>query len=530
MKKVLTFLYKHYFLIGLSVILCAAFLSRILFLTSIPNVIHTDEAALGYNAWSIVHFGVDRYLNEMPVYPQNFNGGQSPLYTYLVSLLILTIGHGNISLFIERLPSVIFNMLGIIFIIKIIHLIFKNKILTLVSAFFAAFLPYLLMQARIGLDCNLMYSCCAIAIYLTLKYVNTQKKSDLCLCGIAFGLVMYSYALSYIFVPVCLCLFALYLLFVKKINISKTILWAVCICVTCLPILLFIASLLFELEPFNFLFFHIYSTSTGRMTDLSLDNYGFKLLSCIWTTLTHDGLIDNSISKYGTVFYTSIPFIAVGFIISIYQFLISLKKRCFHYSALFFLYFMAGLFTMGFVDTYIHRTNFFYVTYLYFLILGIYSVYHFLQSYRKPFLIVLSGGYLLWTLSFLSCYFFSYKLLLNASLYFRPYFYTPPDGAVLFVNDELYPETFYIDSEHDEILLFFYPISPYEWGDLRHDDEDGFGHYKFKIDSLTPISADNAYLVSKENVDFISLIDNYYIPHETLEYEYYYLFYFTEQQ
>ena len=529
MKKIFSYLHKYYFPIGMIIILCAALLSRILLLTSVPNFIHFDEAALGYNAWSLAHFGVDRYLNEMPVYPQNYYGGQSPLYTYFVSLLILTIGHGNISLFIERLPSVIFNMLGIIFCTKSIHLIFKNKNLTLACAFFAAFWPYLLMQSRLGFDCNLMYGCCTIAVYLTLKYVSTQKKSALCLCGIAFGIVMYTYALSYIFVPVCLCLFALYLLYVKKINIPKTILWAVCVCVTCLPILLFVASLLFELEPFKFLFFHIYQAPSGRISELSLERFWTKLFSSIWRPLTYDSYIVNSIPKFGTVYYTSIPFIAIGFFVSLYQSVVSIRKKSFHYSVLFFFYYMAGLFTMGFINTEIHRTNFFYTAYIYFLILGIYSVYRFLQSYRRAFVIVLAGGYFLWTLSFLRYYFFLYEADINSSVFFSFYRFAPPAEAVDFVENELNPDIFYIDADADEVFLFSYPISPYEWTDMQHEDGSGFDHYKFKVDLLTSISTESAYLILKENSEFIRLINNFEIPHETLEYEYFYLFYFTEQ-
>ena len=523
------FFQKHYFEIGLGAILFIALLLRVINLSSLPNFIHVDEATLGYNAWCLAHFGVDRFLNEMPIYPQNYYGGQSPLYTYLVSLFILTIGHGELTLFIERLPSLIFNMLGIIFSIKTIHLIFKNKNLTLACAFLSAVLPYFVMQARVGQDCNLMFGCCAMAMYSTFKYTISERKFDLCLCGISFGLVMYSYSLSYIFVPLCLCLFALYMLYVKKINIPKIILWAVSVCVTALPILLFISCLLFKSEPFKFLFFNIYPVASGRMTEISLQSFWSKIWAVIRFTLTYDSLIVNAVPKFGTMYYISIPFIVIGFFVSLYHFVISLRKRRFHYSALFFLFYISSLITLGFFSPNIYRANYFYAAYIYFLILGIYSVYCFIQSYRRMFVLVLAGGYILWALSFVRFYFYAYEFVVDSSMHLNPYYFVPPVEAISFAEAELSPETIYIDTELSEILLFFSPISPYEWTEIRNADADGdgYGHYRFNVEGDTPISTQNVYIARKENTEFISAINSFEVPHETLEYRYYYMFYFT---
>ena len=89
---------KYKYPVALSFLfLCAVFL-RAYKLTQIPDVIELDEAGMGYNAWCLAHYGTDRYLNVHPFYAQNFEGGQSPLYTYLLVLLIRTLGLGNVSL------------------------------------------------------------------------------------------------------------------------------------------------------------------------------------------------------------------------------------------------------------------------------------------------------------------------------------------------------------------------------------------------------------------------------------------------
>lgn len=525
MKKVMTFLQKNYYPIGLGISLTIALLLRVLYLADIPNILHIDEAGLGYNAWCLVHYGVDRYLNEMPIYPQNYvYSGQSPLYTYLVSLLILTIGRGNLSIFIVRLPSLLFSILIVVFSTKTIRLIFNNKNLALACSFLVSVLPYPVMNGRIGVDCHLMFGCCVIALYSLVKYASTEKTVDLCICGAAFGLVMYSYALSYILVPLYLSLVALYLLFVRRINISRIFLWAVCVCLSSLPVLLFIMSLLLKLEPFKFLCFNIYPVASGRAAEVTTEDFWQKVWHSVRITLTHGGLIVDSVPKFGTMYSISVPFIILGFVMSLYHFGKSLRTRRFHHSALFVLFYAASLITMGLIDAIeIYRANFFFTAYIYFLLLGIYTVYGFMRTYRRTFVTVLTGGYLLWALSFIRFYFHVYEIV----IYPHSMYFIPAVEALAFSESELSAETIYIDSMGvPEFQLFFSPISPYQWIETQCDD--GYGRYNFVVNSETAISVENAYLTRKENAEFIEMINHFEIPHETIEYENYYLFYFSE--
>ena len=82
-------------------------------LAEIPYGIHVDEAAMGYDAWSLANFGVDRWRNYLPVYLVNFGGGQSALYAYLCAILIKLTG-GDVSLFLMRLPGAIISLIAYI--------------------------------------------------------------------------------------------------------------------------------------------------------------------------------------------------------------------------------------------------------------------------------------------------------------------------------------------------------------------------------------------------------------------------------
>ena len=75
---------QNWYQITLLFLFCVTVFLRFYKLTVLPDVLHIDEAALGYNSWCLANYGTDRYLNVLPFYPQNFYGGQSPLYTYQV--------------------------------------------------------------------------------------------------------------------------------------------------------------------------------------------------------------------------------------------------------------------------------------------------------------------------------------------------------------------------------------------------------------------------------------------------------------
>lgn len=141
--------YSYYFILGL-MFLCTILL-RVYKLAQLPDILHIDEAGLGYNAWCLAHYGTDRYLNVHPFYAQNFEGGQSPLYTYMLVLLIKTIGCGNVSLWLTRLPAVIASLLLWGVGVKSISLIFHDRKFTIAAACFLAFCPYYIMSGRFAL-------------------------------------------------------------------------------------------------------------------------------------------------------------------------------------------------------------------------------------------------------------------------------------------------------------------------------------------------------------------------------------------
>lgn len=509
---------RHTYFFCLLMVFTAALFVRAYRIREIPDIVHIDEAGLARNAWCLANFGVDRYFNEMPVYPENFGGGQSPLYTYLVVLLIKTVGGGSLSLTLLRLPGLFSSMLVVLFGTALISLVYENRKATLTGALLLAFCPYFIMHGRYALDCNLMLGCSTIALYLLARYVRTGRLSHLIAYSVAFGLVMYSYALSYFVVPIFLCLITLYLLWCRKITFRRALLSALCVCVAALPILLFVCTLLFHLPTIRFLGFTLSPTAASRLSDISLANFRNNVIDIIKFTLTHDGRPLDAVDGFYTMYAVSIPFILIGFAASCYQWLRDFKSRTYRHGFLFFSFYMAGLTAIGLSHGYLYRANYLFISYLYFLVCGILSACRFARSFRRYFVAGLGLAYLLSTALFLQYYFTSYSPAETI-----PQF-VPADEAVEYALSQPDICDIYLDyAGVSEFYTAFFPESPYTVAETTH--EDGYGRLHFSITTETPLHPGNAYIVLKNNEALLTYLNNSEYTWQIKEYPCHYLYY-----
>lgn len=509
---------NHKYFLCLTAIFAFALFLRIYRIHEIPDIVHIDEAGLGCNAWCLANYGVDRYFNEMPIYPENFDGGQSPLYTYLVVLLVKTVGGGSLSLPLLRLPGAIFSMLVVLFGAGIISLTFENRKITVTGSLLLSACPYFIMHGRYALDCNLMLGCSTIALYLLVRYLKSGKLPFLIAYSVGFGIVMYSYALSYFVVPIFLCLITLYMLWCRKITFPRALLSAACVCVTALPILLFVCSLFFQLPPLKFLGFSLTPTASSRLTDISVTNFRNNIIDIIKYTLTYDGRPLDAVDKFYTMYVVSIPFIAVGFAVSCLRWLKKLKARSCDFGFVFFSFYLSGLTAIGFSHGYLYRANYLFISYLYFLVYGIVSSYYFVRSYRKLFIALLGCCYLLYTGMFLQYYFTVYSPAEEI-----PQF-VPANDAIEYAQSQPDIRDIYIDySAVSEFYRLYFPESPYAVAETAH--EDGYGRYHFSITTDTPLGSGNAYIVLKSHSALLTYLNSSGHTWRVIEYPYHYLFY-----
>ena len=206
MEKIKDIIIENKTKILFTAILIIAIFVRIYKVQEIPHGLNVDEAGMAYDAYCLANYGTDRYLNHLPVYLINFGGGQSALYAYITSILIKIMGF---SIFTIRLPAIVLGILAII----ACYFMTKDKLGERFALAFMALIaicPWHIMSSRWGLDCNLLAPMSIISIFLLSKAKNTIGYIT---AGISFGLTLYTYALSYIILPIFLALSIICLLY-----------------------------------------------------------------------------------------------------------------------------------------------------------------------------------------------------------------------------------------------------------------------------------------------------------------------------
>src|SRR3990172_9037297 len=104
---------------------------RLFWLDKSPPSLNWDEAALGYNAYSLLKTGKDEYGFKLPVTFRSFDDYKPPLYPYVTVPFIALFGLNEYSV---RLPSALAGIFSIIAIYLVVSFLF-NKTVGLFPAF-----------------------------------------------------------------------------------------------------------------------------------------------------------------------------------------------------------------------------------------------------------------------------------------------------------------------------------------------------------------------------------------------------------
>ena len=193
-------------------------------LDSIPRGLNVDEVGSAFDAYSLGKFGVDRWMTSWPIYFKNYGDGQNALYTYLLVPVFLIAGT---SIYAIRSVIAISALIMVIAGAKTVKLISDNPKSEIAFLFLFAVMPVFTITLRFGLESHLMMSTSSLAVYFLIKAVKTGKKSSYLALGISAGLILYTYALAYMMIPVFLVLSLLYLIIKKEIKFLNSILTAV---------------------------------------------------------------------------------------------------------------------------------------------------------------------------------------------------------------------------------------------------------------------------------------------------------------
>lgn len=461
----------------------------------VPNGLNIDEAGTAYDAISLSKYGVDRYLYHNPVYFINFGGGQNALYTYLVTLLLKVF---NYNLFVLRLPAAIFGILSILTFFLLIKNNKKDIKLAIVATSLMLITPFFIMKSRWSLESYLFLPMLLFSIYFLLKAINLNKNRYFLISGILFGITLYTYAISYLVLPIFLAITCIYGLITKNIKFKNLLFLGIPIIIFAIPLLLMLAVNNGYINEIVTKYISIPKLFFYRGGEISLNNImrnlkNFNIFKIIFST---DNLFWNSIEEYGTLYYISIPIFIYGLIISIKNVIKVIKKKKINLDfimlILLFASFFVGLLT-AIVN--INKLNSIYLPIIYFISVGLYQT----IKNTKALSLIIIGMYLVLFICFANYYFVTYpKEYKDGSLFVSEDFNKSLDFAQKLKTNEnkiFSPNVSYIYTlVHDK-------TSPYSFNKsmkMEGTDVLQYGDYIFKNSNLK-LSDDIIYIIIKDD-------------------------------
>ncbi len=427
------------------IVLLGLFLfTRLYNICDLPKGIHFDEAGMAYDAWCLSQYGYDRYFNTWPLYLKNFGGGQSALYAFLCAGLFKVFGY---HLFWVRLPGILFSLITVVFgTLSVRHIYPNKKCLHYVTASLLIICPYFILASRFGLDCNLFLGASTAFLYCFIKAQDSEKYLWYVCAGIAGGITLYTYVISYMVVPVFLVLCFVYALIVRKFNLKKWLAMAVPMGVFAAPLIAIQLINMFDLPQMKLGIFTLTKLGFYRVSEIGMPNFT-NIKNLFLSIFVNDLWPYNSVPGFCLLYGLTIPFFTVGIVTCIIRFVktILLKEHKSENYLLFWFFTCFGI-VVTLTETNSNKTNAIFFVVIYIAIEGIYQVFDFVQK-KKAQLIYVAAGFVLAV--YTSCF-----------LRFSIYYY---GGQYM--------------SDHDPIIYFFPVVSEAVEYLEEHPEQRNLGTY-----------------------------------------------------
>ena len=388
-------------------ILIIGIIVRIYQFGKIPNGTFIDETSTGYDAYAISHFGIDQNGYKFPIMLVSFGTGDDAIYSYLSMPFIAILGLNQVSIRLVNLLMGVFSL--------VILFLFSKKyygdLFALTALFILATNPWHIMISRWGLNVNIFPAFFLLGTYLA-SFVF-EKEWFFIPSAIIFGLSLYTYETSYFVIPVFLLILAIYLIRNKIISKKMLAVGLFILFLFAIPLILYVGINVFQLDPIRTAWFSIpRTTGAVRMTVVtsifSNESIGTALIRHINDFIKvifsqDDGLIQNAIPGFGTIYYFSLPLMLLGLSITIIN---QIKSRNKAIDTLILFWFIASLLLVLVMDININRLNIIFIPLIYFIAKAMIFIYK--QS--KYFFAIIQLIIIVWFMLFNYFYFTKYPL------------------------------------------------------------------------------------------------------------------------
>lgn len=352
---------------------------RLFAIGKFPNALNVDEASSGYDAFSLMKWGIDRGGNSYPVYLYAWGSGQSVLYSYLMIPIIAITGLTEYGI---RLPMAITGVISLYVFYYLVKNIFDNKKYGIIATAFFAICPWHIMKSRWGMECNIFPDLILLASLLLI--LGLKKKNTLLqvFAFVVLAVSSYSYGTSYLFLPVFVLGTLGYLIYKKELTIKKSIIYLLIMFVICIPIILYIFINTFGLEQITIGKVTIPKLLVNRYDEVSTVFSGNIFENCVNNLLEtvkililqNDKLEWNAIPQYGLFYLISIVFFIIGMRACIKKY----KENKFN--QIMNIWMISAVVLCAFCEANINRINIIMIPCIYYIVVGLFE---FLTKYEQ---------------------------------------------------------------------------------------------------------------------------------------------------
>lgn len=496
---------KISFYCGIGLVLLIMYYVHIYKLYQVPYGIHIDAMGMGYDAWSIANFGIDRHMKSYPVYLVNYGGGQSALYMYMVAFLIKIFGYSE-KLF--RVPALINALLIFIFGSMIVNMKWKKRIHVLTYMILFNVFPIFAMLTRVGLDCNLMLGFSTMFLWCLLYAIEKGKLRYYFLAGGIGGITLYTYAISYLVLPLFLCITLLYLIWIGKINLRQVIALAIPLAFLAFPLIMVQIINLFQLPEMKIGMITLTKLPFYRSEELSLKNFLPNIYHTLVCIFWNDMWNYDSLPEFKTMYWFTIPFAVIGIINTICQFRNRYKDKTYDVKMIVLIWLVAMVIVGGMIDggtgPTCYKVNGSYFVVGFFIVEGLTCLYYRFKSdiWIKECTLLLAIAYTVSFVEFTEFYYGLYTQYTYPSVFFSTTF----EDTIQEYNtlpEDIRAKAVCVQMSRETDVVYFamsLRIAPNEFE--RVDNEYQYKNYNLCLTQSPTIDTNQVYFIQETNKDF----------------------------
>jgi hypothetical protein len=181
-------LHRRLWVGAIAVLAVLVVIRNVVDLSGSPPGLYVDETSIGYNAWTIAHYGVDEHGIHLPLFFEAFGEYKNPIYIYAVAALVRFL---PLTVAVERFPAAIFGLAGVAFLTAAAWRLTGSRLIAVGTLALTAFTPWLVIESRVGFETISMVALLSAALWCLASRRPTPRQFGL--AGVFLALAIYGY-------------------------------------------------------------------------------------------------------------------------------------------------------------------------------------------------------------------------------------------------------------------------------------------------------------------------------------------------